>query len=81
MKRMTIVKDDNLVGIDGIFFRIDCSELPENFHALQWNNTTSTGEIEWNGSPRPMNTIITSIAEYSNLVEAWTEAKAAAEAS
>lgn len=73
MNRLTIIKVDNVVGIDGNFSTIDCSSLPENFHALQWNQNTSIGEVEWNGNPRPPNTIITDLNDYQFLVDAWKQ--------
>jgi hypothetical protein len=71
MNRLTIIKSDNLVGIDGQSSNVDCSSLPENFHALQWNQNESIGEIEWNGNPRPGNTIITELGEYDVFVDLW----------
>ena len=74
MIRLTIIKVNNLVGIDGVFSKIGCSSLPENFHALQWDETNSYGEIEWNGNPRPENTVITELGEYQTFVDAWKQA-------
>lgn len=73
MIRMTIVKDDNIVGIDGIFYSVDCSHLPENFHALQWYG--NEGEVEWKGIPKPQNTIINSLDDYMVYVSMWNDAK------
>lgn len=73
MNRLTILKVDNTVGVDGKFSIIDCSSLPENFHALQWNQNASIGEVEWNGNPRPPNTIITDLNDYQFLVDAWKQ--------
>lgn len=71
MNRFTIIKNDNKVGVDGLFFDIDCSSLPANFHALQWNENDSVGEVEWTGNPRPENTIITSLGQYASFLDAW----------
>lgn len=75
MKRATIIKDDNVVGIDGVFFNIDCSTLPENFHAFQWYEDKGYGEEEWIGNPRPENTIIRSIEKYQSFIDAWYKIK------
>lgn len=80
MKRLTIIKDDSLVGVDGVFFKVDCSKLPQNFHALQWNAEESLGEIEWAGKPRPPNSTITSISEYASYVNEWRKMKLAQDA-
>ena len=73
MNRLTIIKVDNTVGVDGNFLPIDCSSLPENFHALQWNQNTSMGEVEWNGNPKPQNTIITELGQYQTFVDQWKQ--------
>lgn len=73
MNILTIIKTDNKVGIDGDFLEIDCSSLPENFHALQWNQNESIGEIEWKGNPKPINTVITSLDDYQSFVDAWKQ--------
>ena len=52
INHLTIIKPNNLVGVDNKFTEIDCSSLPANFHALQWNENTSSGEIEWTGNPK-----------------------------
>lgn len=73
MSRITIVKNDNQVGIDGVFLPVDCSDLPQNFHALQWIDTE--GEVEWNGKPKPQNTEITSLKPYQKYIDRWNEVK------
>jgi hypothetical protein len=74
MNRLTIIKNDNAVGIDGIFSIVDCSSLPSNFHALQWNQVESVGEIEWNGNPKPQNTLITNLDDYQSIIDLWKKA-------
>lgn len=72
MIRVTIVKDDDTMLIDGAYQRVDCSDLPANFHALQWNN--GYGEIEWKttpGSSRPPNTVIDSLTPYQKYIDRW----------
>lgn len=73
--RFTIIKDDNAVGVDGIFYTIDCSALAENFWALQWVGPTTgingEGEIEFRGKPKPPNQEITDLGPYYAYYEAW----------
>ena len=78
MTRITIVKDDSFVGIDGEFYKVDCSDLPENFHALQWYG--NAGEEEWDGIPKPENTFITNLSKYQKYIDRWNTAKAEHEA-
>lgn len=72
---LTIIKADNVVGINGQFLTIDCSDLPVDFHALQWqgpeNGIEGKGTVEWNGKPKPPNTEIINLDDYNTYVEAW----------
>jgi hypothetical protein len=82
--RLTIIRSDNAVGIDGEFLTVDCSALPANFHALQWsgpeNGVGGDGEAEWSGKPKPANTEVVDLGEYSAYVEAWRSEQARIEA-
>ena len=71
MKRLTIVKADNTVYIDGKARIVDCSSLPENFHALQWYEDELFGEIEMDGRPKPPNVEINNIQDYQSFIDAW----------
>ena len=72
---LTIIKQDNQVGVDGVFYFVDCSELPENFHALQWDGPTNGingfGEVEWTGRPKPPNTEVINLDGFYPFYEAW----------
>ena len=62
--RLTIVPEDRLIGIDGIFYhdiQQDLSWIPSNVYAVQWSD--SSGEIEYNdGTP---NEIISDLGIYA----------------
>src|SRR5437868_1041525 len=47
--RITIIRDDSVVGVDGIFRRIDLSAMPAGIRAVQWNRVT--GHIEYDDAP------------------------------
>ena len=72
---LTIVKIDNAVGVDGVFYTIDCSELPSNFWALQWtgpeNGIGGSGEVEFTGNPKPPNQEITDLDGFYVYYEGW----------
>lgn len=42
----TIIKQDNAVYINYVAKTVDCSALPMDFHALQWDSDLNTGWIE-----------------------------------
>lgn len=81
---LTIIKADSAVGIDGEFLTVDCSALPDNFHALQWDGPedglNGVGEAEWADKPKPANTAVNDLEGYFVYVEAWRAEKARIEA-
>jgi NAD-dependent SIR2 family protein deacetylase len=80
--RLTIVKDDNLVQVDGEGHTVDCSALPEDFHALQWDG--AAGEVEYKPTrcdhcgarSKKANEFIRDVELYQPYVNAWQLAKA-----
>lgn len=67
--RVTIIRDDSVVGIDGVFRRIDLSSLRANVRAVQWNDTS--GHIEYDDTA---NTMLTNMAEFQPFVDLWKTA-------
>lgn len=83
--RLTIVKDDNAVIVDGEHHMVDCSNLPLDFHALQWGG--ASGEIEYVATrcehcgvrAKKGNAIISDLAPYTQYVDEWKRAAIAAD--
>lgn len=81
--RITIIKDDNAVIVDGEHHTVDLSGLPEGFHALQWDGTS--GEVEHTVTKcehcgvrsKKGNELIYDLAPYQPYVDGWTAAKKA----
>ena len=67
--RVTIIRGDSVVGVDGVFRRIDLSSLRANVRAVQWNGTS--GHIEYDDTA---NTLLTNIAEFQPFVDLWKAA-------
>jgi hypothetical protein len=81
MPRYSIIRSDNAVVVDGEYYHVNCSLLPANVHAIQWDGTK--GHVEFvdedqNDGKRDPNLMITDFAPYASLIEAWQEAKNAA---
>jgi hypothetical protein len=84
--RVTIIKDDNKVLVDGTGHTVDCSTLPDTFHALQWDGVR--GEIEYRRTrcghcgahSKKGNEFITDLSPYQTYVDAWHVADVAAKA-
>lgn len=83
--RVTIIKDDNRVLIDGASQTVDCSALPVDFHSLQWAD--DAGEVEYSPTrcdhcgvrSKKANEFTRDFAPYQPYVDAWHQAKAAAD--
>jgi len=78
--RFTIIRDTNTVAVDSLAFEVDCSALPFDVHAVQWDG--ARGEVEYKlhhcehckaRSKKP-NELFTDPAPYQPLLDAW-EAK------
>lgn len=84
--RVTIIRDDNTVIVDGERQTVDCSSLPADVHALQWDG--ARGEIEYamvicthcSGRSKKPNEIIFDMSPYQQLLHDWHAVKAKAEA-
>lgn len=83
--RVTIVKSDNMVAVDGEGHAVDCSALPEGFHALQWDG--QSGEVEYamtrcdhcGARTKKGNEFVRDLSTYQPYVDAWRVAKAQAD--
>src|ERR1700730_2559383 len=78
--RLTIIKNDNFVYVDGLACRVDCSDLPADFHALQWYDTAGEIEITNERGHHVENRAIVDVTPYQKYVDAWNAAKSASDA-
>lgn len=67
--RVTIIRDDGVVGVDGVFRSVDLSTLPGNVRAVQWNG--STGHIEHDEGG---NTPLDDFASFQSFIDLWNGA-------
>lgn len=80
MPKVSIIRPDNTVYVDQIAMTVDCSHLPEYFHAIQWRGDLDQpfGEIEYaedrQGRKLP-NTRFADFTPYQYLVEGWETEK------
>ena len=68
--RVTIIRDDGVVGIGGIFRPVDLSALPAGIRAVQWNGVS--GHIEYDEAA---NTLLDSIADFQSFIHLWAAAE------
>ena len=69
--RLTIIKPDNMVGIDSEFYKVNLDYLPADIHAVQWDG--EYGHIEKVDKPTEF---IGSIKQFDSVVPLWEKAKA-----
>ena len=67
--RLTLIRDDNLIIIDGRQIQVDLSDMPADLHAVQWEE--NHGHIERQGW---MNQPIDSLADFQMWIERWNDA-------
>jgi hypothetical protein len=77
--RITIIKSDNRVSVDGESRAVDCSQLPDYLHAVQWHGDASPawGEIEFAADPQGRklpNLRFADFGGYEYLADAWRAA-------
>jgi len=74
--RYTIIQDDGVVGVDGVFRRVDLSGLDPEIHAIQFDTAKELGHIEYDAElePRKDNDALKSFAAYQLFVDRWTAA-------
>ena len=67
--RITIVRDDNMVGVGGIFRRVDLSTMPKGIRAVQWNGLS--GHIEYDDAS---NMPLQNICDFQGFIDRWEAA-------
>jgi hypothetical protein len=67
--RITIIRDDGLVGIGGTFRMVDLSALPPGIRAVQWDG--KKGHVEHDESA---NTQLDNVEDFQPFIELWKAA-------
>lgn len=75
--RVTIIKQDGIVAIDGVPFNgIDLSTLDPSIHAVQWFGDEGEVEVKDERGRMVENRQITSFDEFTFVIPLWEQAKA-----
>jgi hypothetical protein len=72
--KLTIIRDDNKVYINNESLVVNCSSLPTEIRAVQWNNGSGWIEYDSNDVIRP-NENIDNIDQFQFLIDAWNVKK------
>lgn len=71
--RLTIIPSDGVVGIDGVFRPVDKDEMDHAIHAVQFDDATGVGEIEF-VAPGVSNERIVAREQFNKFIDLWTAA-------
>ncbi len=71
--RLTYIKSDKSIGIDGAFLTVDNSSFDQEVDAIQWYNTY--GEIEFLNRQQRNNEIFEDINYIQPLIDLWNAEK------
>lgn len=67
--RITVIRDDGIIGIDGDFRTVDLSGMPPEVHAVQWRDTA--GFVEYDNAA---NFPLDDIAQVQQYIDMWEAA-------
>lgn len=67
--RVTIIRSDNMVYVNGIPLQVDCSTINPNIRAIQWYNNHGFIEYEDNSEDH-----IVDISPFQSYIDAWQTA-------
>lgn len=63
--KFTLIAEDNTVAVDGVSIKsLNVDNLPEGLWAIQWDDATNSGEIEW-ADGRPHTPLTSKTEEFS----------------
>jgi len=64
--RVTIIRDDGIVGVNGVFRKVDLTGLPAGVRAVQWNETE--GHVEYDAAE---NATLNAITQFQPFIDRW----------
>lgn len=72
--KVTVIYDDRMVGVDGVFYRVNMDDIDSNLHAIQWDSVARIGRVElksYRGVTED-NLRLTSFDRFQVLMDRWT---------
>ena len=69
--RVTVIRDDSVVGVDGVFRQVDLSAMPQGVRVMQWDGTSGHSEHDESNTP---NATIDTIAAIQAFIDLWAAA-------
>jgi len=69
--RVTIIPQDSVIGVDGVFYQVDMTGVRAGVHAVQFDG--AAGEIEFSDKTN-MNEPIDDLTEFQVIIDRWQDA-------
>jgi hypothetical protein len=69
--RVTVIKDDGVVGVDGVFRTVDLSAMPDGVRVMQWDGDTGHSEYY---DDQTANTALDTISGIQAFIDLWNAA-------
>lgn len=69
--RVTVIRDDNVVGVNGVFRSVDLTAMPDGVRVMQWDGTS--GHTEYYDD-QTANTAIDTITGVLGFIDLWNAA-------
>lgn len=72
--KVILIRDDAMIGVDGVFRKVDVSDLDPTVHAIVFDTVTQQGNVKYGDSNGWANVFITDFSAYQVYVSRWTAA-------
>ena len=72
--KISIIRADSFVGVDGMFRSVDLTDLDATIHAIQFDTDASKGRIWFNADTDKGQAALLDFAEYQKYVDRWVAA-------
>ncbi len=69
--QVTVIRDDSVIGIGGIFRTVNLDDMPEGVRAIQWD--TDSGHVEYD-DPQIPNMALDTIEAIQSFIDLWVAA-------
>lgn len=73
--KISIVKEDAVVGVDGVFRSVDVSDLDATVHAIQFDSVAGKGRIWFKAETDKGQADLTIISLYQVYIDRWMAAE------
>jgi hypothetical protein len=74
MSKITIIPIDGVTGVDGVFHQIDLTDIGADIHAIQFDDVSGSGHIEFNDGKKNQSIGKAAFKPFEKYVNRWKAA-------